>query len=127
MFGDNQILDPTHPKLTRNPRFRASGEGRLQRLLVDTQSPAQDPDQTGYVVCMGKKNASSTSKNRSGDKVELPALLTKEQVADYFGVSPRTVEAWRSTKTGPVPIKIGKHLRWTADAIRAYVESQHVA
>jgi predicted DNA-binding transcriptional regulator AlpA len=55
---------------------------------------------------------------------DLPTLLTKEDVAEYFGVSPRTIEAWRQADTGPAPIKIGKHLRWTASAVREFVMSQ---
>lgn len=55
---------------------------------------------------------------------DLPTLLTKEDVAEYFGVSPRTIEAWRQADTGPAPIKIGKHLRWTAASVREFVMSQ---
>jgi hypothetical protein len=55
---------------------------------------------------------------------DLPTLLTKEDVAEYFRVSPRTIEAWRQTDTGPAPIKIGKHLRWTASAVREFVMGQ---
>ncbi|MGO4678759.1 helix-turn-helix transcriptional regulator [Microbacterium sp. 2MCAF23] len=55
---------------------------------------------------------------------DLPTLLTKEDVAEYFGVSPRTIEAWRQADTGPAPIKIGKHLRWTATSVREFVLSQ---
>lgn len=55
---------------------------------------------------------------------DLPTLLTKEDVAEYFGVSPRTIEAWRQADTGPAPIKIGKHLRWTASSVREFVMSQ---
>lgn len=55
---------------------------------------------------------------------DLPTLLTKEDVAEYLGVSPRTIEAWRQADTGPAPIKIGKHLRWTASSVREFVMSQ---
>jgi len=79
------------------------------------------------VTVMSKKNASTKSGSEALANVALPALLTKEQVAEYFGVSPRTVESWRYTNTGPTPIKIGKHLRWTADSIRDYIAGQSVA
>lgn len=59
--------------------------------------------------------------------VTLPALLTKEDIAAYFGVSIRTVEAWCYHDRGPKPVKIGKHLRWSASSVLAWVESQEGA
>lgn len=117
----------THLLLTNNPEIGGLASGAVQRLRVDTGARAHNLDHTGYVLGMGKKKATADNGIGALGKVELPALLTKEEVAEYFGVSPRTVEAWRSTNTGPVPIKIGKHLRWTADSIREYVVGQSVA
>ncbi|WP_417556518.1 helix-turn-helix transcriptional regulator [Microbacterium sp.] len=73
---------------------------------------------------MGKKKDSKKKVASVADVIELPTLLTKEQIADYFGVSPRTVEAWRFNTVGPPAVKVGKHLRWTAGTIRKYVFDQ---
>ncbi|WP_460004008.1 helix-turn-helix transcriptional regulator [Microbacterium xylanilyticum] len=73
---------------------------------------------------MGTNNSTETSATGLPPRVELPALLTKAEVADYFGVSVRTVDEWRAHKRGPSAIKIGKHLRWTAASIVAFIERQ---
>lgn len=127
MYDRNRRRGSTHLLLTKNPQIGGLAGGGEQRLRVGTRSRAQNLDDTGYVLGMGKKKATADNGIGALGKVELPALLTKEQVAEYFGVSPRTVEAWRSTNTGPVPIKIGKHLRWTAESIRDYISGQSVA
>lgn len=38
-------------------------------------------------------------------------ILTGQQVADLLQVSPRTLEEWRQTRTGPPWRRVGKHVR----------------
>jgi hypothetical protein len=45
--------------------------------------------------------------------IALPSLLTKQDVAQYFHVSPRTVETWIATDKLTKPIKMGRHRYWT--------------
>ncbi|MFT4235224.1 MAG: helix-turn-helix domain-containing protein [Microbacterium sp.] len=70
------------------------------------------------------ENTDIPSGTERSPSAELPALLAKEQLADYFDVAPRTIEAWLFENTGPIPIKIGKHLRWTVDSVRAFILEQ---
>ena len=39
-------------------------------------------------------------------------ILTGQQVADLLQVSPRTLEEWRQTRTGPPWRRVGKHVRY---------------
>lgn len=54
----------------------------------------------------------------------LPKLFTIPQLAEYFGVSVRTVEGWNARGGGPRPVKIGRHVRYTEDSIREYLASR---
>lgn len=58
------------------------------------------------------------------DLTGLPRLFTIPQIAEYFGVSARTVEGWNSAGTGPKPIKVGRHIRYTEDSIREFLVSR---
>lgn len=42
----------------------------------------------------------------------LPRLLSRDEVADYFGVTPRTISNWVRARTFPPPVKIGGTCRW---------------
>ncbi|MDQ0647301.1 excisionase family DNA binding protein [Microbacterium natoriense] len=68
--------------------------------------------------------------NRQGqlpiDLPGLPRLFTIPQLAEYFGVSVRTVEGWNSRGGGPRSVKIGRHVRYTEDSIREYLASRSV-
>ena len=47
--------------------------------------------------------------------VESPLLdefATKAQVAEMFGVAPRTIERWVRLRQIPAPSRIGKHRLW---------------
>ena len=52
--------------------------------------------------------------------------LKQEQLADYWGISQRTLERWRSTGWGPIFLNIGGHVVYRVEDIRAY-EDQHLA
>ena len=43
---------------------------------------------------------------------EARELLTANDIADYLGISVRTVYWWRSKGLGPQGIRIGRHLRF---------------
>ncbi|MFB7220686.1 helix-turn-helix domain-containing protein [Streptomyces sp. NPDC056227] len=50
--------------------------------------------------------------------------LTPEDLAVMFRLpSVETVYAWRKKRIGPPGIRIGKHLRYDPQAVRAWVES----
>jgi Helix-turn-helix domain len=53
----------------------------------------------------------------------LPRILTQTDVGKLLQISPRTLEDWRLTKTGPPYRKLGKHVRYELDAVMRWFES----
>lgn len=51
------------------------------------------------------------------------ALLTPEQVGERLGVAVRTLYSWRQTGYGPAGIRVGKYLRYTPEAVEAFLAS----
>lgn len=55
---------------------------------------------------------------------DLPArYLTPIDVADLLGVPVETVYQWRRKRTGPRGFRVGKHLRYDPEDVRAWVAS----
>lgn len=52
--------------------------------------------------------------------------LTTEQVADMFQVPVATVRDWRYKETGPPAIRVGKYVRYPANAVEEWVEGLEV-
>ncbi|MGW4987429.1 helix-turn-helix transcriptional regulator [Streptomyces mirabilis] len=54
----------------------------------------------------------------------LPArYLAPSDVAALLGVPIETVYQWRRKRTGPRGFRVGRHLRYDPDDVRAWVES----
>ncbi|WP_416171990.1 helix-turn-helix transcriptional regulator [Agrobacterium salinitolerans] len=51
-------------------------------------------------------------------------LLTQQDLASAFKVSPRTVRRWVADGDFPRGIKVGKALRWHPDDVRRYLAHQ---
>lgn len=52
--------------------------------------------------------------------------LNQKQLADYWGISRRTLERWRAIGWGPLFLKIGGRVVYRVEDILAY-EEQHLA
>lgn len=52
--------------------------------------------------------------------------LNQKQLAEYWGISQRTLERWRAIGWGPLFLKIGGRVVYRAEDILAY-EEQHLA
>lgn len=75
----------------------------------------------GVTVTAG--DAHRAPMNASVNTSPPPALLTQQEVAKLLGVSRRTLEDWRLTKTGPAFLKLGyRTVRYTADDVRAFIQ-----
>lgn len=48
-------------------------------------------------------------------------------VSAYLGVPVQTLYAWRKARTGPPAARVGKHLRYDPDAVRAWFHDQTAA
>lgn len=51
-------------------------------------------------------------------------LLTTTQAAEMLGLSPNTLNMWRSLKRGPRFIKISKSVRYSPRELEGYLEQQ---
>ncbi|MFB7373175.1 helix-turn-helix transcriptional regulator [Streptomyces sp. NPDC056222] len=50
--------------------------------------------------------------------------LTPVDVAELLGVPIETIYQWRRKRTGPRGFRVGRHVRFDPNDIRAWVESQ---
>ena len=55
--------------------------------------------------------------------ISTEALWGPEDVSAYLGVPVQTLYQWRRRKYGPQARRMGKHLRWNPDAVRAWFDS----
>ena len=52
-------------------------------------------------------------------------LLTPEEVSEILGgVPPATLKRWRTQRTGPVVLHIGRHVRYRRSAIEAWLQTK---
>ncbi|PWC05423.1 helix-turn-helix transcriptional regulator [Agromyces badenianii] len=52
------------------------------------------------------------------------ALLDVHAVSELIRVAPKTLYNWQSADRGPRAIKVGRNLRWRADDVERWVETQ---
>jgi excisionase family DNA binding protein len=50
-------------------------------------------------------------------------VMSGQQVADLLQVSPRTIEEWRQTQTGPPWRRVGRHVRYVRTEVLAWFDS----
>ena len=55
--------------------------------------------------------------------VELPPLLTTEEVAEHFRVNPSTVRRWRLDGVGPCYVKVGSVYRYPQAALADWLHT----
>ncbi len=51
-------------------------------------------------------------------------LWTVQEVADFLGVPVGTLYQWRHRRTGPSAYKVGRHLRYDPETVRAWLNKQ---
>ena len=54
----------------------------------------------------------------------LPRLLSAEDVSQYLGVPVTTLYRWRHLGTGPTAVRVGRHLRYEAAAVRKWLRDR---
>ena len=55
----------------------------------------------------------------------LEPLIGVEELAEYLGVPVQTIYDWRLSGRAPRAFKLGKHLRFAASDIAAWLEERH--
>ena len=58
---------------------------------------------------------------------QLPKLWTVDDVSAYLGVPVQTLYTWRKRRIGPPAGRVGRHLRYDPDAVRAWFNQQAAA
>lgn len=58
---------------------------------------------------------------------QAPKLWTVDDVSAYLGVPVQTLYTWRKRRIGPPAGRVGRHLRYDPEAVRAWFEQQAAA
>ncbi|HAN23500.1 MAG: hypothetical protein CMH36_12000 [Microbacterium sp.] len=58
----------------------------------------------------------------SEERATRQKLLTEAELAEELQVPTRTIRYWRESGTGPTPLKMGKHTRYRASDIDAWLD-----
>lgn len=58
---------------------------------------------------------------------KLPKLWTVDDVSTFLGVPVQTLYAWRKRRIGPPAARVGRHLRYDPDMVRAWIVQQTAA
>ncbi len=53
-------------------------------------------------------------------------LLTQHTLAEHLGVPEGTLTDWRYRRIGPAYIRVGKHVRYSREAVEAWLNAQTV-
>lgn len=56
--------------------------------------------------------------------METITLLTEFQVFEIFGIQPKTLANWRCRGRGPAFVKIGGHVRYRPQDLKAFLDSR---
>jgi len=51
-------------------------------------------------------------------------LLTPEDVSHLLGIPVKTLANWRSERTGPLPLRIGCHVRYRYSDVQLWLEER---
>lgn len=59
--------------------------------------------------------------------IDRPRFLTSEQAADYLGVKPQTLAAWRCLKRYSIPfVRVGRLVRYRVDDLDRWLSARTV-
>ncbi len=56
----------------------------------------------------------------------MPQLLTQAQLSEMLQIPVRTLEDWRLIGSGPPYIKLGRHVRYSAEAVSLWLSDRQV-
>ena len=66
-----------------------------------------------------------TSMNAYTDPLSgLDPLLSIDELAEYLGVSIKTIYEWRQTGRGPVGTRMGRHLKFAISDVRTWLDEK---
>lgn len=68
----------------------------------------------------------NTASGRMGVGMEVPELMTAQQVARLLGISTETLRKWRAKRKCLPYVRVGRHIRYRATDVAAFVEQRTV-
>ncbi len=54
-------------------------------------------------------------------------LLTPQEVSEWLGIPAKTLANWRSERVGPLPLRIGCHVRYRSMDVHTWLEERAAA
>ncbi len=54
-------------------------------------------------------------------------LMSPDDLADFLMIPTKTIYRWREHRVGPPGIKVGRHLRYAPEDVRAWLDQQRAA
>lgn len=72
--------------------------------------------------------AQTIGNNRSGTghALQMKKQLREQEVAEIYGISVKTLQAWRWKHIGPAYAKVGRCVRYSPDVLDAYFAANTV-
>ncbi|MGN6781732.1 MAG: helix-turn-helix transcriptional regulator [Marmoricola sp.] len=68
----------------------------------------------------------SNARTATPPRRALDRLLSADEVAEFLGIPVATLYQWRHKGTGPGAYRVGRHLRYDAATVRAWLD-EHLA
>lgn len=63
---------------------------------------------------------------RNGEALELPALATPQDLAEYIGTNTKTLAQWRWQNTGPSYVRAGRMIRYPRESVAVWLADNTV-
>lgn len=93
---------------------------RWTPLAYDVDTPHRSVSTEGYVAVNNRIDTQNASDPFADDP-----LLTAEEVSVILGgVPPATLKRWRTQRTGPVVLHIGRHVRYRRSSVEAWLHEK---
>src|SRR5687768_15423033 len=108
--------------------FRFGGEMRSHRLPITLTGAQRGPAGRALRWFRSLRARSAAVAHLLGmrtTKLGLEPLIGVEELAEYLGVPVQTIYDWRLSGRAPRAYKFGKHLRFAASDIAAWLEERH--
>lgn len=66
----------------------------------------------------------SDLKSKPEVRLVLEGFLRREELAEQFGLSPRTIDRWEALRKGPPRVAIGRTILYNIESVRQWLADQ---
>lgn len=95
-------------------------------LVIRQEAEGFDSSHQKGNLAMANHPADSITAARNIGDASVGKLLTPDDVSDLLGIPVKTLANWRSERVGPLPLRIGCHVRYRSSDVEAWL-SERVA